>query len=123
MTADNNQSRPMIVSGSIHSVASVSPPTRRHSPVHLNNPVLRSVDESNAEVSAQDSSPMLDEPCIKVCLLQGAGLQDKKETDVPACLKVKIRATEHTYTNQITHLALSHLTDQTGLNFNVLLAI
>lgn len=79
MTADGNQSQPMIVSGSIHSVASVSPPTGRHSPVHPNSPVLRSVEESNAEVSAQGSSqhqddcPMLDEPCIKVCLLQGTG--------------------------------------------------
>ncbi|KAG8005223.1 Zinc finger and BTB domain-containing protein 12 [Nibea albiflora] len=71
MTSDESQSQPLIVSGSIHSIAPASPPTGRPSPVHPHGPVLRSVEEDNSDAPAQDSSqhhdsPMLDEPCIKV---------------------------------------------------------
>ncbi|KAM7384520.1 hypothetical protein PAMA_011736 [Pampus argenteus] len=67
---EESQPRPLIVSGSIHSVA--SPPTSRRSPMHSHSPVVRSVEENNDNMSAQDSSqhhsdsPLLDEPCIKV---------------------------------------------------------
>ncbi|XP_074468954.1 uncharacterized protein LOC141754057 [Sebastes fasciatus] len=70
MTSEENQARLMIVSGSVHSVA--SPPTSRPSPVHSHSPALRSVEENSGDMSAQgssqhhDGSPMLDEPCIKV---------------------------------------------------------
>ncbi|XP_040910117.1 zinc finger and BTB domain-containing protein 12-like isoform X3 [Toxotes jaculatrix] len=70
MTAEESQSRPVIVSGSIHAVA--SPPTSRPSPMGPHSPVLRSVEENSGDTSAQgssqrhDDSLMLDEPCIKV---------------------------------------------------------
>ncbi|XP_059205965.1 zinc finger and BTB domain-containing protein 12-like [Centropristis striata] len=70
ITSEESQARPVIVSGSIHSVA--SPPTTRPSPVHPLSPVVRSVEENSGDMSAQgssqhhDGSPMLDEPCIKV---------------------------------------------------------
>ncbi|TDH03926.1 hypothetical protein EPR50_G00147110 [Perca flavescens] len=70
MTSDESQTQPLIVSGSIHSVA--SPPTSRPSPVHPHSPVVRSVEENGVDVSAEGSSqhhsgsPTLDEPCIKV---------------------------------------------------------
>ncbi|XP_037650384.1 zinc finger and BTB domain-containing protein 12-like [Sebastes umbrosus] len=70
MTTEENQARLMIVSESVHSVA--SPPTSRPSPVHSHSPAPRSVEENSGDMSAQgssqhhDGSPMLDEPCIKV---------------------------------------------------------
>lgn len=72
MTSEESQSQPVIVSGSIHSVASASPLTDRPSPVHPHSPVLRSLEENNSNMSAQgssqhqDDSHMLDEQCIKV---------------------------------------------------------
>nr|XP_046272934.1 zinc finger and BTB domain-containing protein 12-like [Scatophagus argus] len=69
MTSEESPSQPVIVSGSIHSVASASPPTGRPSP---HSPVIRSAEENNTDVSAKgssqhhDESPMLDGPCIKV---------------------------------------------------------
>lgn len=74
MTSEEGQSQPVIVSGSIHSVASASPPTDRPSPVQPHSPVLNAVEENNDDVSAQengqqnDESPMLHESCIKVCV-------------------------------------------------------
>lgn len=74
MTADESQSRPVIVNGSVHSVA--SPLASRPSPVHTHSPLLRSVEEKNSGMSAQgssqhhDESTMVDEPCIKVCAYQ-----------------------------------------------------
>ncbi len=74
MTSEESQSQPVIVSGSIHSVASASPPTDRTSPVHPHSPELRSVDENNYDVAVEariqhrDDSPMLDVSCIKVCV-------------------------------------------------------
>ncbi|XP_070702518.1 zinc finger and BTB domain-containing protein 12-like [Pempheris klunzingeri] len=72
ITSEEGQSRPVIVSGSIHSVASASP-TSRPSPVPpLSPPVVRAVEENSEDVSAQGSSqqhgdsPIMDEPCIKV---------------------------------------------------------
>ncbi|XP_044026580.1 zinc finger and BTB domain-containing protein 12-like [Siniperca chuatsi] len=72
MTSEENQSRPVIVSGSIHSVETASHPTGRPSPVHPHSPVVRSVEENNGDMSVQgscqhhDDSPMVDEPYIKV---------------------------------------------------------
>ncbi|XP_076610015.1 uncharacterized protein LOC143334905 [Chaetodon auriga] len=69
---EESPARPVIVSGSIHSVGSASPPMGRPSPVHPHSPVLRSGEEKNCDMSAQgsgqhqDDSPMLDEPSIKV---------------------------------------------------------
>ncbi|XP_045914205.1 zinc finger and BTB domain-containing protein 12-like isoform X1 [Micropterus dolomieu] len=71
-TSEEGQTRPVIVTGSIHSFPSSSPPTDRTSPVHLNSPVVRSVEENNGDMSAQgssqqlDDSPLVDQPCIKV---------------------------------------------------------
>ncbi|CAG5887292.1 unnamed protein product [Menidia menidia] len=68
--ADESQARPVIVSGSIHSVASPSP--TRPSPVPPHSPAVLSVEEDNDDASARgstqhhDDGPMLDEPCIKV---------------------------------------------------------
>lgn len=73
MTAEEAQSQPMIVSGSIHSVASPPPPGSRPPPTDPHSPVVQSVEENNGDISAQgssqhrDDSPRLDEPCIKVC--------------------------------------------------------
>lgn len=72
MTAEESQSRPVIVSGSIHSVA--SPAAGRSSSVQAHSPVLHSLEENNGDMSAQGSSQhhddgaMLDQPCIKVCV-------------------------------------------------------
>ncbi|XP_041867896.1 zinc finger and BTB domain-containing protein 12-like [Melanotaenia boesemani] len=69
-TADESQTRPVIISGTVHSVAS-TPPTQP-SPMHCHSPALRLVDENNRDASAQDSTrqhddgQILDEPCIKV---------------------------------------------------------
>lgn len=69
MTAEASQPRPVIVTGSIHSVA--SPPTSHASPLHPHNPV-RSLDENSGDMSVQGSGqnhndrPMVDEPCIKI---------------------------------------------------------
>lgn len=70
MTSEENQSRLVIVSGSVHSVASASPPTDRPSPGDPHSPEVRSVEE-NVDMLApgnqnHDDSAMLDEPCIKV---------------------------------------------------------
>ncbi|KAK5854982.1 hypothetical protein PBY51_005126 [Eleginops maclovinus] len=70
MTSEKGQTHPLIVSGSVHSVA--SPPTSQPSPLHPHSPVVRSVEENSGDMSAQGSSqhyhgsPNLDEPCIKV---------------------------------------------------------
>ncbi|XP_030003357.1 zinc finger and BTB domain-containing protein 12 [Sphaeramia orbicularis] len=72
MIAEENQASPMIVSGSIYSVASASPPASRTSPAPPQSPAGRSVEENQGNVSAQGSSqhqsdsPSLDEPCIEV---------------------------------------------------------
>lgn len=72
ITTEESQPQPLIVGGSIHSVASASPPNSRPSPMHPHSPVVRSVEETNDNMSAQGSSqhhgdsPLLDEPCIKV---------------------------------------------------------
>ncbi|KAF0024345.1 zinc finger and BTB domain-containing protein 12 [Scophthalmus maximus] len=71
MTAEESQSRPLIVSGSVCTVA--SPRTSRPSPVEPQSPAGRSAEENNnGDASAQgssqhhDESPMQDETCIKV---------------------------------------------------------
>lgn len=72
MNAGESPSQPVIVSGSIHSFASASPPTGRSSTVRPHSPVLRSGEENNSNISAQgssqhhDDSPTPEEPCIKV---------------------------------------------------------
>lgn len=69
-SAEETETRPVIVSGSIHSVA--SPPRSHSSPVHSHSPLVRSVGESNGELSARGSSQLhddsaaLDDGCIKV---------------------------------------------------------
>ncbi|XP_035537728.1 zinc finger and BTB domain-containing protein 12-like [Morone saxatilis] len=71
-TSEESQSRPVIVNGSVNSVASASPPAGQPSPVHPHCPTVRSMEENSGDTSAQgssqhhDDSPMLDEPCIKV---------------------------------------------------------
>lgn len=70
VTLEDSQGRPVIVTGSIHSVvptlASQSSPASQHSPG------LRSPAENSGDASAQDSSqhqdenPVVDETCIKV---------------------------------------------------------
>uniref|UniRef100_UPI0037E74498 zinc finger and BTB domain-containing protein 12-like n=1 Tax=Semicossyphus pulcher TaxID=241346 RepID=UPI0037E74498 len=71
-TSEESLSRPVIVSGSIHSVPPASPPAVRPSPVDPHSPVVRSVEENNSDVSAQggsqnnEDSPMLNAQCIKV---------------------------------------------------------
>nr|XP_019957997.1 PREDICTED: zinc finger and BTB domain-containing protein 12-like [Paralichthys olivaceus]XP_019957998.1 PREDICTED: zinc finger and BTB domain-containing protein 12-like [Paralichthys olivaceus] len=70
VTAEESPSQPVIVSGSIHTIA--SPPTSRPSPVDPHSPAGRSGEENSGDVSAQgssqhhDDSPALDDPCIKV---------------------------------------------------------
>ncbi|XP_068188333.1 zinc finger and BTB domain-containing protein 12-like isoform X2 [Antennarius striatus] len=69
MTLEESQSEMATVSKNLHSVASASSPTSFPSPVH--SPVMRSMEDSNANLSAQDSSqqdvsPTLDEPYIKI---------------------------------------------------------
>ncbi|XP_042362403.1 zinc finger and BTB domain-containing protein 12-like [Plectropomus leopardus] len=70
VTPEESQSRALIVSGSVYSVA--SPPTSRPSPGHPHSPAVRSVEENSGDMPAQgssqhqDGSPMLDDPCIKV---------------------------------------------------------
>ncbi|KAF7662125.1 hypothetical protein LDENG_00245740 [Lucifuga dentata] len=72
MRTEESQSTPVIVSGSTHSVASISPPASRLSPVCHHSPAVCSVDEKNGDMSTQSSnqhhneSPLLDEACIKV---------------------------------------------------------
>lgn len=72
MTEEPADHRPVIVSGSIYSVA--SPPPSRPSPVHSRSPAIHPVEEENSDVSAQGSSQhhnensVVDEPCIKVCV-------------------------------------------------------
>lgn len=71
-TTDESLSRPVIVSGSLHSFPSESPPLNQSSPVEPHSPVVCSVEEKSHNVSAQggsqnsDDSPMLEEACIKV---------------------------------------------------------
>ncbi|KAM6900072.1 LOW QUALITY PROTEIN: uncharacterized protein FYW49_018202 [Xenentodon cancila] len=69
-TAEESHSRPVIVSGSVHSVA-LSPHTQM-SPVHPHSPAVHSVEENDGGTSAHGSSQhhddgaVLDNPCIKV---------------------------------------------------------
>ncbi|KAM4630903.1 uncharacterized protein ACJ7VT_000500 [Polymixia lowei] len=65
---EESQSTPVIVSGSAHSVASMSPPGGRSTPVQQPSPVGRSLDENNTQSSNhhQGDSPLLDESRIKV---------------------------------------------------------
>lgn len=71
-TSEENQSRPMIISGIISSVAPTSLPEERLSPAPPASPAAGSVEEMNADVSAQGSSqqledsPGMEEMCIKV---------------------------------------------------------
>lgn len=64
----------MIVSRTSYSATCPSPAVGKHTPVQPYSPVLHSVEESNANVPAkesslhEDNSPMLDEPCVKVCV-------------------------------------------------------
>ncbi|XP_008279344.1 zinc finger and BTB domain-containing protein 12 [Stegastes partitus] len=69
MAAEESQARPVIISGSMHSVG--SPPQSRPSPAQPHSPAVRSAEENNDDISAQGSSqphdsPVLDDPCIKV---------------------------------------------------------
>ncbi|XP_029369784.1 zinc finger and BTB domain-containing protein 12 [Echeneis naucrates] len=69
-TVGESQSQPVIVTGSVHSVA--SPPTSRPSPVDPHSPVVQPVEQNDGDTPAQgssqqhDDSPMQNDPCIKV---------------------------------------------------------
>ncbi|KAM6904126.1 uncharacterized protein PEZ65_018836 [Lycodopsis pacificus] len=66
MTLEESQARLLIVSGSVHSVA--SPPASRPSPVHSHSPAEENGSDMSAEGSRQhhDGSPMLDEQLVKL---------------------------------------------------------
>ncbi|XP_075961575.1 uncharacterized protein LOC142964888 [Anarhichas minor] len=66
MTLEESQARLLIVSGSVHSVA--SPPASRPSPVHSHSPAEENGGDMSAEGSRQhhDGSPMLDEQPVKL---------------------------------------------------------
>ncbi|XP_068602981.1 zinc finger and BTB domain-containing protein 12-like [Brachionichthys hirsutus] len=71
MALEESQSEMATVSKSVHSVASASSPVSLPSPGQTHSPAVRSMEESSASMSAQDSrqqnvSPMLDEPYIKI---------------------------------------------------------
>lgn len=76
MPSEETHSSLVIVSGSVQSVAPTSPPAGRASPVALHSPELRSAEENGGENAARggsqhgDDSPMLDDQCIKVCVLK-----------------------------------------------------
>ncbi|XP_067352839.1 zinc finger and BTB domain-containing protein 12-like isoform X1 [Channa argus] len=83
MTMEESQSRPVIVSGSIHSVA--SPPASQPSPTNAHSPVVHSVVENNGDMSAQgskqpqDESTVLNEPCIKSPIMLQVNTSDEEE--------------------------------------------
>ncbi|XP_005748733.1 zinc finger and BTB domain-containing protein 12-like [Pundamilia nyererei] len=94
---EETETRPVIVSGSVHSVA--SPPPRQPSPVHSHSPVVRSVEESNGELSAQGSSQLhddsaaLDEGFIKV---HASDEDEEARQENYNMLRVYISENEHT---------------------------
>ncbi|XP_072225991.1 uncharacterized protein [Leuresthes tenuis] len=96
-TADENQTRPVIVSGSVHSVASPSP--TRPSPVPTNSPTVLSLEEDNGDASAQgstqhhDDGPMLDGPCIQV------NTSDEEETKREECDVFRVYISEEDQMN------------------------
>ncbi|XP_028317808.1 zinc finger and BTB domain-containing protein 6-like [Gouania willdenowi] len=69
-SADKNPNRPVIISGSVHSIA--SPPTSQSSPPYQHSPALQAGEENSADTPAPDrmtpheDSPVLNELHIKV---------------------------------------------------------